>query len=168
MAQRAWEKISAERHSEILQALGEQKARDRQFQQYTPHASTWLNQERWQDEIVAEQRKTPRGPGSAHDGQCSQFYEGRRCPMPGNIEIAGRFYCLHHVHPENRSDPRAEHRFFQTFAKDAETVRDTVELWYGQDALGAVLEAHPEWRRQEGETRSAYAKRMQALCDSLR
>lgn len=53
-AKKSWEKLSAENKQKALEAIEQHK----QFWEkketewdYIPHASTWLNQERWHDEL---------------------------------------------------------------------------------------------------------------------
>lgn len=48
---------------ELLEALREVKAKDWKFRelQYVPHASTWLNQERWTDEVQEHQEPKKQG-----------------------------------------------------------------------------------------------------------
>jgi hypothetical protein len=59
-AQRSWEKLSQENQQKALEAIAEHrkywvaKGTDWEF---IPHASTWLNQERFEDELVIEEKK---------------------------------------------------------------------------------------------------------------
>jgi len=60
-AKKAWEKIVGKKHSYdvqeyILNALENQKKSKKHLgkQDFLPHASTWLNQERWLDEVQEE------------------------------------------------------------------------------------------------------------------
>jgi hypothetical protein len=69
-AKRSWEKLSQENQQKALEAIVEHrkywtaKGTDWEF---IPHASTWLNQERFFDEIVLEQNKRPPLPWYASD-----------------------------------------------------------------------------------------------------
>lgn len=57
MAKRAWEKLSTAQQKEAIEGLKgyvlywERKGIEKEF---IPHASTWLNQERWDDELEDE------------------------------------------------------------------------------------------------------------------
>lgn len=61
-AKRSWEKLSQENQQKALEAIVEHrkywsaKGTDWEF---IPHASTWLNQERFEDELVVENKKPP-------------------------------------------------------------------------------------------------------------
>ena len=71
-AKRSWEKLSQENQQKALEAIVEHrkywttKATDWEF---IPHASTWLNQERFEDELVIEKKenKPPKLPWYATD-----------------------------------------------------------------------------------------------------
>ena len=71
-AKRSWEKLSQENQQKALEAIVEHrkywvaKGTDWEF---IPHASTWLNQERFEDELVIEQKenKPPKLPWYASD-----------------------------------------------------------------------------------------------------
>jgi hypothetical protein len=62
-AKRAWDKLSEEKKAKAMEAVVEHrkywvaKGTDWEF---IPHASTWLNQERFFDEIVLEQKENKR------------------------------------------------------------------------------------------------------------
>jgi len=64
-ARRSWEKLSQENQQKALEAIVEHrkywvaKGTDWEF---IPHASTWLNQERFEDELVIEQKENKRPP----------------------------------------------------------------------------------------------------------
>jgi len=64
-AQRSWEKLSQENQQKALEAIVEHrkywvaKGTDWEF---IPHASTWINQERFEDELVIEQKENKRPP----------------------------------------------------------------------------------------------------------
>jgi hypothetical protein len=71
-AKRSWEKLSQENKQKALEAIVEHrkywvaKGTDWEF---IPHASTWLNQERFEDELVIEQKenKPPKLPWYSTD-----------------------------------------------------------------------------------------------------
>jgi len=64
-ARRSWEKLSQENQQKALEAIVDHrkywvaKGTDWEF---IPHASTWLNQERFEDELVIEQKENKRPP----------------------------------------------------------------------------------------------------------
>jgi len=64
-AKRSWEKLSLDNQQKALEAIVEHrkywvaKGTDWEF---IPHASTWLNQERFEDELVIEQKENKRPP----------------------------------------------------------------------------------------------------------
>ena len=64
-AKRAWDKLSEEKKAKALEAIVEHrkywvaKGTDWEF---IPHASTWLNQERFEDELVIEQKENKKPP----------------------------------------------------------------------------------------------------------
>ena len=64
-ARRSWEKLSQENQQKALEAIVEHrkywvaKGTDWEF---IPHASTWINQERFEDELVIEQKENKRPP----------------------------------------------------------------------------------------------------------
>jgi len=64
-AKRSWEKLSLDNQQKALKAIVEHrkywvaKGTDWEF---IPHASTWLNQERFEDELVIEQKENKRPP----------------------------------------------------------------------------------------------------------
>jgi len=64
-AKRSWEKLSLDNQQKALEAIVEHrkywvaKGTDWEF---IPHASTWLNNERFSDEIVIEQKENKRPP----------------------------------------------------------------------------------------------------------
>jgi len=64
-AQRSWEKLSQENQQKALEAIVEHRkywvAKGTDWE-YIPHASTWLNNERFSDEIVIEQKENKRPP----------------------------------------------------------------------------------------------------------
>lgn len=64
-AQRSWQKMSDDHKQKALEAIVEHrkywvaKGTDWEF---IPHASTWLNQERFEDELVIEQKENKKPP----------------------------------------------------------------------------------------------------------
>ena len=64
-AKRSWEKLSLDNQQKALEAIVEHrkywvaKGTDWEF---IPNASTWLNQERFEDELVIEQKENKRPP----------------------------------------------------------------------------------------------------------
>jgi hypothetical protein len=64
-AQRSWEKLSQENQQKALEAIVEHRkywAAKGTDWEFIPHASTWLNQERFEDELVIEQKENKRPP----------------------------------------------------------------------------------------------------------
>ena len=57
-ARRAWAKVNPSEHVAILEALVSWRPvwRDKD-PEYLPHAATWLNRERWEDELPAGYRR---------------------------------------------------------------------------------------------------------------
>ena len=64
-AKRSWEKLSQENQQKALEAIVEHRkywsAKGTDWE-YIAHASTWLNQERFEDELVIEQKENKRPP----------------------------------------------------------------------------------------------------------
>jgi len=64
-AKRSWEKLSLDNQQKALEAIVEHRkywsAKNTDWE-FIPHASTWLNQERFEDEIVIEQKENKRPP----------------------------------------------------------------------------------------------------------
>ena len=64
-AKRSWEKLSLENQQKALEAIVEHRkywsAKGTEWE-YICHASTWLNQERFEDELVIEQKENKRPP----------------------------------------------------------------------------------------------------------
>ena len=64
-AKRSWEKLSLENQQKALEAIVEHRkywsAKGTDWE-YIAHASTWLNQERFEDELVIEQKENKRPP----------------------------------------------------------------------------------------------------------
>ena len=59
-ARKAWQKLSAEQQLMAAKAIDTHcqywRAKETELE-FIPHASTWLNQERWEDELVIEPKK---------------------------------------------------------------------------------------------------------------
>jgi len=59
-ARKAWAKLSAEQHLMAAKAIQTHcdywRAKETELE-FIPHASSWLNQERWEDELVIEPKK---------------------------------------------------------------------------------------------------------------
>jgi hypothetical protein len=59
-AKRSWEKLSLDNQQKALEAIVEHRkywAAKGTDWEFIPHASTWLNQERFEDELVIEENK---------------------------------------------------------------------------------------------------------------
>jgi hypothetical protein len=60
-ARKAWSKLTAEQQLMAAKAIDTHcqywRAKETELD-FIPHASTWLNQERWEDELVIEPKKT--------------------------------------------------------------------------------------------------------------
>jgi hypothetical protein len=78
-AKRSWEKLSLDNQQKALEAIVEHrkywvaKGTDWEF---IPHASTWINQERFEDELVIEQKenkKLSRDPNSISHSYLSKY-----------------------------------------------------------------------------------------------
>ena len=64
-AKRSWEKLSLDNQQKALEAIVEHRkywAAKGTDWGFIPHASTWLNQERFEDELVIEQKENKRPP----------------------------------------------------------------------------------------------------------
>jgi hypothetical protein len=64
-AKKSWEKLSQENQQKALEAIIEHRkywAAKGTDWEFIPHASTWLNQERFEDELVIEQKENKRPP----------------------------------------------------------------------------------------------------------
>jgi hypothetical protein len=64
-AQRSWEKLSQENQQKALEAIVEHRkywAAKGTDWDYIAHASTWLNNHRFEDELVIEQKENKRPP----------------------------------------------------------------------------------------------------------
>jgi len=65
IAKRSWEKLSLDNQQKALEAIIEHRkywAAKGTDWEFIPHASTWLNQERFEDELVIEQKENKRPP----------------------------------------------------------------------------------------------------------
>jgi hypothetical protein len=64
-AQRSWQKMPDNHKQKALEAIVEHRkywAAKGTDWEFIPHASTWLNQERFEDELVIEQKENKRPP----------------------------------------------------------------------------------------------------------
>ena len=64
-AKRSWEKLSLDNQQKALEAIVEHRkywAAKGTDWEFIPHASTWLNQERFEDELIIEQKENKRPP----------------------------------------------------------------------------------------------------------
>jgi hypothetical protein len=61
VARKSWAKLSAEQQLMAAKAISAHcdywKAKETELE-FIPHPATWLNQERWEDELVIEPKKT--------------------------------------------------------------------------------------------------------------
>ena len=88
-AQRAWGRLTPQERIECLRVLPlhlEQWDRNGTEPRFIPHASTWLNQRRWEDQLET----------SGDLGQCDWNKNGRRDPHAGRCTERA---C--HTHPQN-------------------------------------------------------------------
>ena len=94
-AQKAWLRIPATAHHKILRAVEANKKTEqwsRDDGQYIPYPASWLNGERWEDELgvamefeqCAWNRNGSRGPGG-------------RCEATGSGTKNGQPYCRKHM-----------------------------------------------------------------------
>ena len=64
-AKRSWQKMPDDHKQKALEAIVEHRkywtAKGTELD-YIPHASTWLNQQRWEDELVIEEKKNVKPP----------------------------------------------------------------------------------------------------------
>ena len=179
-ARKAWDKVPEDVHMAALAAVNAQKAGDTQFNRYTPHASTWLNQQRWEDEVDStppREASNRHGPPdhrsfSYHDGHCSFTHNGRSCPLPGNIchgasTAPGPWYCLWHAKPGNCGHGPDQDEFFRVYEEHGkEHVTMTYEM--NCDAvLDKIIAENGSWPREQGEGRTAYRNRMLKTCHAL-
>ena len=94
-AEKAWIRVPTAAHEKILRAVEAFKKSDQWIRdggRFIPHAATWLNGERWEDELEVEietercawNRNGTRGPG----GQCEDRSTGTKNGQP---------YCKKHL-----------------------------------------------------------------------
>ena len=88
-AKRSWEKLSQENQQKALEAIVEHRkywsAKGTEWE-FIPHASTWLNQERFEDELVIEQKENKRPPLPWYASDELTLAKGRELglnPYPG-------------------------------------------------------------------------------------
>lgn len=95
-AEKAWARIDPKHYPEILSALSRHRTSDdwlREGGRFIPHAATYLNGERWTDELDA----------SLELGQCMWNVNGSRgaaprCDATAVEERSGIRYCRAHLH----------------------------------------------------------------------
>ena len=73
----------------MLTALRAQGGTDQWKRGIIPHAATWLNQRRWEDEVTPVNVRTV-------DTSCSETTAGDRCGMPGTVRGGDVYRCDHH------------------------------------------------------------------------
>ncbi len=107
---------------------------------------------------------------------CGFEHHGVSCPFPGvsgdAIKGNGPLFCHWHANVGNRDHGSAQHSFFSTHAKDAQCVKDTLAIWYGErnwreEMVDSLIAEHPEWSRG-AETKSAYVARMSKVVEIQR
>jgi hypothetical protein len=91
---RAWQRIKPDVHQKLMSALEQQRKSEHwSSPSYIPYPATWLNGERWEDEL----------DGDLTMGECSWNRNGNRepgkgkCPSSGTTEKNGIVYCAHHA-----------------------------------------------------------------------
>ncbi len=96
VAQRAWLKVDPRDHQKLMAALEMHRQHESWKEdggKYIPHAATWLNQRRWEDEL----------DGDLSMGECCWNRNGTRepgkpkCNAQGTTEKAGIVYCANHA-----------------------------------------------------------------------
>lgn len=93
---KAWKRISEDQVPALMEALDKQQSCDQWQRGIIPHPATWLNQHRWEDELVTHV--------NGYDlGQCMFNMHGDRgsdgrCDQPGNEERDRLVYCKNHQH----------------------------------------------------------------------
>lgn len=93
-AENAWKKINPAEHKKILAAIQAHRKSDdwrRDGGKWIPYPASWLNGERWHDELEADLSM----------GQCSWNINGNRgpeprCEEPGTTEKNNVVYCKLH------------------------------------------------------------------------
>lgn len=93
-AQKAWAKVDSKEHQKILLAIASQRKSEswrKDGGKFIPHFATWLNGERWNDELDADLSM----------GECSWNCNGNRGPEPkctnaATVEKKGTAYCKRH------------------------------------------------------------------------
>jgi len=183
MAKKAWAKVPEADYDAVVTALQKQKTSDTRFLTYTPHPATWLNQCRWEDDIDDKPSASNRGRNdrssthytpSQHEGQCTFTYNGRRCPLPGNLlegpsTASAPWFCQWHSRPANRGYGAEQEDFFSLYGQP-ELAADYVKLHYGHDVDAirmAIVDDNPQWLRLPSEGRTAYRDRMRQECHDL-
>lgn len=175
-AEKAWKKVPAAIQGDVLAAMQQQARQDQQFQSYPPNASTWLNQERWKDEIDFSRPSTARGGRNSdhfapcdHDGRCFFRHNNTRCSLPGNwcpsARGAGPWYCLWHSYEANRGHGPEQDDYFRLYEKP-ENAREWAELHVPRETdriREAILADNPTWLRMPSEAKSEYRARMSKI-----
>ena len=87
----------------LFNAISVQKTSDQWLRGIIPHASTWLNNKRWQDEVSTAKSRPV-------DTSCCEMVAGDKCGMPGSMRGGGVFRCDHHErqHHERSNAPMPE------------------------------------------------------------
>lgn len=165
-ARKAWEKVPPLLHEEVMTGLRRQMTECARFRSFTPLAATWLRGERWGDDPVAESDprrgdKAGHRYGSTHTGTCQFKYQGRTCPLPGNLQEPGdeRWLCKWHILDQNRQSGPGQHAHFDLFSKPG-IAEEWVEMNYSQ----LVGRPESDSKRRIGESLSAYRRRMIDAC----
>jgi len=181
VAEKAWAKVPTDVHDALMVALDAQKTSDTQFKTYTPHASTWLNQRRWEDEVdstprasTRDQRQSAHYTPNKHDGKCTFTHNGRQCPLPGNLlngpsTAPAPWFCQWHSRATNRGYGPEQDDFFRIYAK-AENAADYVQMHYTHDTdalVASIQDDNPQWQRLPSEGQTAYRERMRDECRRL-
>lgn len=104
------------------------------------------------------------------DDRCIFEHDARRCPFPATWSdhpYRAPLYCSFHCEPDNRNHQIDQDAFFDSFAKNDECVKETLQLWkddWREDLIQEKIAANPGWKRHPREAKSDYDKRMMALC----
>jgi len=91
-ALKAWQRISPSLYASILEAIEKHKRSEdwrRDGGRYIPYPATWLNGERWEDDLTVEIVPTV-------DTSCRRIlHGGERCGMPGISHPVHGYSCEH-------------------------------------------------------------------------
>jgi hypothetical protein len=94
-AERAWAKIPPAKQIDVVNAIKKhvqmwkQQGTEKQF---IPYPATWLNGQRWEDEIEL----APEMPQCDWNRNGTRDSNGVRCPEQAVKEQEGQFYCAAH------------------------------------------------------------------------